>query len=199
MLKAFRDWMTDRDAFWTKERKKFSSNCVLWFRKSFDSKTCWPLFESSCPSLTKREELFSHDYEQKLLISFRINPLILNQDRRQREDHHAIIFMGIVIAFIICHSLRVFLDIHEIFTLKKSNLCQKTRPSVPSVPSWVFIIGNLSHVLLSLNANINAYIYGFMSSKFRLEIKKIFKDISRSCRSSSSNTNTLPQGNSTPV
>ena len=135
----------------------------------------------------------------KLLISFRINPLILNQDRRQREDHHAIIFMGIVIAFIICHSLRVFLDIHEIFTLKKSNFCQKNRPSVPSVPSWVFIIGNLSHVLLSLNANINAYIYGFMSSKFRLEIKKIFKDISRSCRSSSSNTNTLPQDNSTPV
>ena len=164
----------------------------LLIRKHVD-----PFLNHHVPLWPRERELFSHNYEQKLLISFRINPLILNQDRRQREDHHAIIFMGIVIAFIICHSLRVFLDIHEIFTLKKSNLCQKTRPSVPSVPSWVFIIGNLSHVLLSLNANINAYIYGFMSSKFRLEIKKIFKDISRSCRSSSSNT--LPQGNTTPV
>ena len=120
-------------------------------------------------------------------LTFRLgNPLTLNQDRRQREDRHAIIFMGIVIAFIICHMLRVFLDIHEIFTLEQSNLCRKARPSVPSVPSWVFIVGNLSHILLALNANINSYIYGFMSSKFRLEIKKIFKDISRSCTSASS-------------
>ena len=104
------------------------------------------------------------------------SPLTFNQIRRRKEDRNAIIFMVIVIAFIICHFPRIFLDFHEIFTLEKSNFCQKAQRR-NTVPSWVFIVGNISSLLLSLNANINPCIYGFMSTKFRVELKTILKQM----------------------
>ena len=109
---------------------------------------------------------------------FRFNhsPVTLNQIRRWKEDRNAIIFMGIVIAFIICHFPRIFLDIHEIFTLEKSNFCQKSQRR-NTVPSWVFIVGNISSLLLTLNANINPFIYGYMSNKFRVELKAILNKL----------------------
>ena len=68
----------------------------------------------------------------------RQNPLSSNQSRRLNEDRHAIIFMGIVIAFVLCHCPRVALDLHEIFTLEQSNRCQQAK--MPNtLPSWVFI------------------------------------------------------------
>ena len=91
------------------------------------------------------------------------------------------IFMAIVVAFVICHSPRVGLDLHEIFTLKESNECLKAKTS-NTVPYWVFIAGNISHCLLVLNATINAYIYGFMSAKFREEIKRVWKEMMNAWR-----------------
>ena len=90
------------------------------------------------------------------------------------EDKRALLFMGIVVTFVACNFPRVLLDLHEVFTLGHANECMMAG-YFNSLPYWVFVVGNFSHVLLVLNATANMYIYGFNSPIFRSELKALIE------------------------
>ena len=53
-----------------------------------------------------------------------------NVNRRRMEDNLAMIFMGIVAVFLLCHFPRVFLGLHEMFIVKESLACAEIANSL---------------------------------------------------------------------
>ena len=47
----------------------------------------------------------------------------VNESRRKKEDNMAVIFMGFIIVFLVCHLPRLLLNIHELFTIKDAIKC----------------------------------------------------------------------------
>lgn len=95
-----------------------------------------------------------------------------NDKRRILEDNLATIFLGMVLVFLLCHLLRICVDVHELMTLEHANECRKA--GYKGFPAWSIIAIYLSHVFLVLNSSINILIYCGLSSKFREEFCKIF-------------------------
>jgi hypothetical protein len=95
------------------------------------------------------------------------------QQRRTTEDHLAMIFMGIILLFLVCHLPRILLGFHEIATIHRSAFCQKAglRPS----SKWSLLTISVSHFLLVLNSATNMIVYGLFSPKFRKECGRTWK------------------------
>jgi hypothetical protein len=47
-----------------------------------------------------------------------------NEQRRKKEDNMAVIFMGFILVFLICHFPRLLLNIHELATIQHAMACQ---------------------------------------------------------------------------
>jgi hypothetical protein len=47
-----------------------------------------------------------------------------NEQRRKKEDNMAVIFMGFILVFLICHFPRLLLNIHELVTIQHAMACQ---------------------------------------------------------------------------
>ena len=47
----------------------------------------------------------------------------VNESRRKKEDNMAVIFMGFIIVFLVCHLPRLLLNIHELFTIENAIKC----------------------------------------------------------------------------
>ena len=90
-----------------------------------------------------------------------------NVNRRKQEDNLAVIFMGIVMVFIVCHFPRVLLSIHEMLIIKRTLRCQAFGKR--SFPFWAIITSQFSHLLLVINSSVNSLIYCMLSSKFRMQ------------------------------
>ncbi len=94
----------------------------------------------------------------------------LNANRRRYEDNLAVIFMGIVLFFLVSHSLRICMGIQEVLVFEQSSRCQALGQS-PFQP-WALIAANISHLLLVINSSINSLIYCCFSSRFRAQVVK---------------------------
>ena len=103
----------------------------------------------------------------------------VNEKRRSFEDNLAKIFLGFVFVFLICHTPRLFLNIHELIVMEEAMKCQSLRQEPFSL--WSLLLINVSHFLLVLNSSTNILVYCFMSSKFRNECKKF----QQQCKSTS--------------
>ena len=103
----------------------------------------------------------------------------VNEKRRSFEDNLAKIFLGFVFVFLICHTPRLFLNIHELIVMEEAMKCQSLRQEPFSL--WSLLLINVSHFLLVLNSSTNILVYCFMSSKFRDECKKF----QQQCKSTS--------------
>ncbi len=57
--------------------------------------------------------------------------------RRKMEDNLAMVFMGIVLAFLVCHFLRVFLNAHEMMVIEGAMAC--SAEGQRSFPKWAII------------------------------------------------------------
>ena len=57
--------------------------------------------------------------------------------RRRMEDNLAMVFMGIVTIFFLCHFLRVFLNLHEMIVIGQALKCSQARQR--SFPMWAII------------------------------------------------------------
>ena len=62
---------------------------------------------------------------------------INHQARRRLEDNLAMVFMGIVGVFLVCHILRVSLNIHEMIVIEHAMACSKAHKR--SFPMWAII------------------------------------------------------------
>ena len=83
------------------------------------------------------------------------------------DDHLAIIFMGIILIFLVCHLPRIILDIVERITIHKTLLCHAARRQQHSM--LVLLTTSVSHMLLVLNSATNMVVYCIVSPKFRVE------------------------------
>ena len=85
--------------------------------------------------------------------------------RRRMEDNLAVIFIGMVTVFLICHVPRLFLGLHEAWITNQTISCAKAGFS--PFPLWATIMNQFSHLVLVINSSVNCLIYSVMSSRFR--------------------------------
>ncbi|TRY77346.1 hypothetical protein TCAL_17433 [Tigriopus californicus] len=100
-----------------------------------------------------------------------------NDARRRVESNLAAIMMGYVVVFLICHSPRLLLNIHELAIIRKAMACG--RSGQKTFPLWSLVVMHLSHLLLVINSAINILIYCYLSSKFRQEGKLLWEKCCR--------------------
>ena len=93
-----------------------------------------------------------------------------NARRRRQEDNLATIFMAIILFFLVAHSLRIVLALHEMIIGEEPELCHRAGKN--SFAPWVHILTMISHLLLALNCSVNSLIYCGMSSRFRSQLRK---------------------------
>lgn len=99
----------------------------------------------------------------------------VNESRRKKEDNLAVIFMGFIMVFLICHLPRLLLNIHELVTIQHAMECQGR--GFHAFPLWSHIMISLSHLLLVINSATNILIYCCLSSKFREECRRVFRSL----------------------
>ena len=68
-----------------------------------------------------------------------------HQARRKEEDNLAVVFMGIVGMFLACHTLRIFLNLHEMVVIREAMECYRRR--LRGFPVWSEITGTFRKVL----------------------------------------------------
>ena len=72
----------------------------------------------------------------------------------------------IVVLFLICHTLRIILNIHGLISLK--SVRESIHKGCSGVTqTWTLIGASVSHILLTINSSINFFIYCFMCTPFR--------------------------------
>lgn len=91
---------------------------------------------------------------------------INHQARRRHEDNLAVVFMGIVLVFLVTHSLRILLNLHEMIVIRDAMEC--SRAGQRSFPLWSIVTAVFSHFLLVLNSSINMVIYCKLNPAFRI-------------------------------
>jgi len=101
----------------------------------------------------------------------------VNESRCKKEDNMAVIFMGFILVFLVCHLPRLLLNIHELATIRNAMKCMKAEKN--PFPLWSQLAISVSHVLLAINSSTNIFIYCFLSSKFREECVKLYQSLCR--------------------
>ena len=118
----------------------------------------------------------------------------LSKRKLTKEIDLARILVWIVTTFIICHSVRLFLDIHEIAVIDQVREC----PPSQMFPPWIFILLSISKLLIVVNSSINMIIYCCLNARFRRRfgINKKYLSTNLSARISSPHKRqTEPNGN----
>ena len=90
---------------------------------------------------------------------------VRQRNGQRQENEFAKAFIGIVVAFVFSHSLRVVLNFQEAINTKAALLCIENGKE--GVPFWVLITNEFNKLLLVVNSSANIIIYFCMNSKFR--------------------------------
>jgi hypothetical protein len=102
----------------------------------------------------------------------RNKPSYSRTQRRKHEDHLAMIFLGFIFVFLICHLPRILLDIHELITREYYKKCSSFR--YYDFPAYINISIVISHVTLVISSATNLLIYCSLSSTYRKEVGTFF-------------------------
>ena len=78
-----------------------------------------------------------HRNRRQLTMSGRTSATSTQQARRKQEDNLAVVFLGIVLVFLVCHTPRNLLSLAEMFFIRNSLECQKTGQR--SFPYWTLV------------------------------------------------------------
>ena len=100
---------------------------------------------------------------------------ISRRQRRLHEDHLAMIFLGFILVFLVCHLPRILLDIHELATHEHYQQCREVR--LLDFPFYITISIIISHIALVLSSATNLIIYCSLSSTYRTELYDMFSKI----------------------
>ena len=104
------------------------------------------------------------------------------QKRSDQEHDLARVLLAIVLTFIICHALRIFLNFYEMIWIRDILDCMTTNPG-SEFPIWSYIVNELSTLFMVLNSCGNTIIYCCLNKKFRryivLHRQTIYHGLSR--------------------
>ena len=90
--------------------------------------------------------------------------------RNQEHDLSKVLF-AIIGLFIICHTLRVFLNFYEMIWINNILACIQAGAK-REFPVWSHVVQEFSRFLLILNSSINFVIYCCFNAKFRNQLIK---------------------------
>ena len=97
------------------------------------------------------------------------------RQRRLYEDHLAMIFLGYILVFLVCHLPRILLDIHELVTHEHYQKCREA--GLYGFPFYITIAIFISHITLVLSCATDLIIYCSLSSTYRQELCKMFSNV----------------------
>merc|ERR1719295_1524164 len=110
--------------------------------------------------------------------SINASTTIRHQARRRQEDNLAVVFMGIVGAFLLCHLLRIALSLHESLIIRHAMKCMEA--GFRNIfPSWAMIANSFSHLFLAVNSSTNMIIYCSLNQQFRRHFVEIIQHLCR--------------------
>ena len=102
------------------------------------------------------------------------------------------ILFSIVILFVLCHILRIVLNIEEFLYLDVRKQAKENR-NCEWLQYWTITASVISHLLLQINSSINIAIYCYFNHSFREELwglfRRIIKCSSETITSSNETTN----------
>ena len=100
---------------------------------------------------------------------------------RSKDIQQAYQLFGIVFLFVLCHLLRVSLNIEEFINMNKSMLVEnKFKCELPRDWSRA-ILPPISHFLLQFNSSTNFFVYCFFNKTFRIILKEKFVELLAMC------------------
>ncbi|TRY69570.1 hypothetical protein TCAL_07634 [Tigriopus californicus] len=115
--------------------------------------------------------------------------------QQKNENGLAIILVGIVLVFMVCHASRFFLAFYHVSVSETTQRCLESEPrnADSEPPEWLYIVSAINHLMLMINSSVNFLIYCAVGSRFRNALTCRLSN-----RSSSRYTMTMrPQNNPT--
>lgn len=94
-----------------------------------------------------------------------------NAKRRKVEDRLALLFMGIVALFLVCHFPRILLNFYEMVVIESAMECANQGKRAFDV--WAMIMTSVSHFLLVFSSSINILFYSVFNAQFRTTAKRL--------------------------
>ena len=118
----------------------------------------------------------------------------ISRQKQEKDDfvQQMWILFSIVILFVLCHILRIVLNIEEFLYLDVRKLAKENR-NCEWLQYWTITASVVSHLLLQINSSINIAIYCYFNHSFRKELwglfRRIIKCSSETITSSNETTN----------
>ena len=114
----------------------------------------------------------------KIYNSMRLSNHIVSQDVAQRnrskqERGLAMVMAGIVVVFIICHSLRPIVFSYLLLTLDTMHTCNQAGSVTFLGPLWSHLLFSFNNLLLTINSSVNMVIYCCVNARFRRHITSL--------------------------
>ena len=94
-----------------------------------------------------------------------------------QENDLSKVLIAIVALFIVCHTLRFFLNFYEMIWIDSLLACLQAEKA--EFPVWSHIVQEVSRLLLILNSSSNNVIYCCFNTKFRNQLTKYKRRISQ--------------------
>ena len=99
-------------------------------------------------------------------------------NRNNQENEMAKVLIGIVVIFVCCHAIRIFLNAYNAFTLKHGTLetvlCMLLGKEF-GYSFWISILHEFNDLMLVINSSMNMIIYCCLNSNFRRNMFKCCK------------------------
>ena len=99
----------------------------------------------------------------------RPNQAAQHAQQKHEETKQAIVLFAIVVLFMICHAVRIVLNIHEVFNIEEIRISMLNGCYGQGLAR--FLGTSISHFLITLNASVNFFIYCLMSEPFRQTLR----------------------------
>ena len=110
-----------------------------------------------------------------------------NQYNRSKQEKSLVrVMTGIVVVFILCHSLRGIVFIYIFVRLEHIHTCNEADSATFLGPLWFYILFSLNCILFEINSSVNMLIYCCVNSTFRKHLISFILP----CRSRSISTET---------
>jgi len=95
------------------------------------------------------------------------------KDRNKKEVRQTFVLFAIVVLFLICHALRVILNVEEFVNLGKQN--KEVAQGCTGEEFWTLIAIPVASLLIQVNSGTNFFIYCVLSDQFREVLRSKFK------------------------
>jgi len=93
--------------------------------------------------------------------------------RQRKERSLGLILISIVLVFLICHALKVYLAFYKIHILNKTVFCSE-KGMIPQHPLWLHFLNSFNHLMLVISSSANFIIYCFLGKRFRTSLQESF-------------------------